>query len=41
MTLLGGMVGVSLLALGARVRTRRKRASIRAMLSDPNPRGWT
>jgi hypothetical protein len=31
---LGGMVGLSLVALGARARGRRRRSSIRAMLSE-------
>jgi hypothetical protein len=33
--LLGGMVGVSLMALGARTRVRRRRSSIRGMLTGP------
>jgi len=33
--LLGGMLGVSLLALGARTRGRRRRSSIRGMLTGP------
>ena len=34
---LGGVVGVSLLALGGRATARRRRSSIRGMLSDSRP----